>query len=162
MTHPARDQALADFYQQHKDDPNVLDKWFSVQARANRADSLDVVKTLMAHPDFTFKNPNRLRAVIGVFANANPRAFHALDGSGYKILADTVIALNSINPMTAARILTPMREWERYDDKRKALMKNELVRILNTPNLSNDVFEIVSKSLGEQYAKPALANKIGR
>jgi aminopeptidase N len=139
--------AFEDFYKTWKNDPLVLDKWFSLQAIADRQDAPESVAKLLQHPDFTYKNPNRLRSLIGSFAAGNPKWFHRADGAGYKLLSETVIKLNAINPSTAARILTPMRQWRKYDAARKLLMENELKRILSEKDISNDVYEIVSKSL---------------
>ena len=139
--------AFADFYKTWKNDPLVLDKWFSLQAIADRPDAPEIVTRLLQHPDFTYKNPNRLRSLIGSFAAGNQKWFHRADGAGYKLLSETVIKLNSINPSTAARLLTPIRQWRKYDPARKNLMENELKRILSEKDISNDVYEIVSKSL---------------
>ncbi len=139
--------AFDDFYKTWKQDPLVIDKWFGLQALADRADAPEVVTRLLQHHDFTYKNPNRLRALIGNFSAANHKWFHRDDGAGYRILAETVIKLNAINPSTAARLLTPLRQWRKYDAERKLLMENELKRILSEKDISNDVYEIVSKSL---------------
>ena len=139
--------AFEDFYNTWKHEPLVLDKWFSLQAIADRDDAPEIVGKLLSHPDFTYKNPNRLRSLVGSFASGNPKWFHRADGAGYKLLAETVIRLNAINPSTAARILTPMRQWRKYDASRKLLMETELKRILSEKDISNDVYEIVSKSL---------------
>ena len=142
-----RQNAFDDFYKDWKADPLVLDKWFSLQAIADRDDAVEMVHKLMSHPDFTYKNPNRLRSVIGSFASANLKWFHRKDGAGYKLLADTIIKVNGINPSMAARLVAPMRQWRRYDASRKSLMENELKRILSEKDISNDVYEIASKSL---------------
>ncbi len=139
--------AFDDFYKTWKTDPLVIDKWFGLQAVADRADAPEIVTHLLQHPDFTYKNPNRLRALVGNFSNGNQKWFHRDDGAGYRILAETVIKLNAINPSTAARLLTPLRQWRKYDAERKSLMESELKRILSEKNISNDVYEIVSKSL---------------
>lgn len=142
-----REEAFTDFYTKWKDDPLVLDKWFTLQAMADRDDSLEHITQLTQHPDFTLKNPNRLRALIGAFAANNPCHFHRKDGAGYKLLADIVIEVNSINPSVAARLLGPVRLWKKYASPRKDLMEAELKRILDTKDISNDVYEVVSKSL---------------
>ena len=144
---PERDAAFADFYGAWKGDPLVLDKWFSLQAIADRQDCVEMVTQLTGHADFTYKNPNRLRALLGSFSNGNQKWFHRNDGAGYRLLADTIIKVNGINPSTAARLLTPLRQWRRYDTLRKSLMENELKRILSEKGISNDVYEIASKSL---------------
>ncbi len=146
-TSDARKAAFDDFYNTWFQNPLVLDKWFSLQAITDRDDAVEIVSLLTAHPDFTYKNPNRLRSLVGMFASGNQKWFHRADGAGYKLLADTVIKVNGINPSTAARLLTPLRQWKRYDAQRKSLMEHELKRILSEKDISNDVFEIASKSL---------------
>ena len=139
--------ALADFHTFAGQDPLLLDKWFTVQAISDRADVVESVAALAQHPDFTFKNPNRLRALIGAFSMSNPAHFHRADGAGYRLLADAIITANRLNPQTAARLLGPLRQWRRYDIKRQALMESELKRILADKDISKDVYEIASKSL---------------
>ena len=140
-------QALAVFAENFKDNPLVMDQWFSVQAGSVLPGGLERVKALMEHPAFTLKNPNKVRALIGAFAGQNLINFHAADGSGYRFLADLVIQLNGFNPQIASRQLAPLTRWRKYDDARQALMKGELERIRASGQLSSDVFEVVSKSL---------------
>jgi aminopeptidase N len=142
-----QEQALADFYQQWKDDPQVVEQWFAVQSGSTRTGGLRKVHELMEHPAFTIKNPNKVRALIGAFAGQNLINFHAADGSGYRFLADLVIQLNVLNPQIASRQLAPLTRWRKYDSARQALMKAELERILASGELSSDVYEVVSKSL---------------
>ena len=140
-------QALAVFAENFKDNPLVMDQWFSVQAASTLPGGLARVKALMQHPAFTLKNPNKVRALIGAFAGQNLVNFHAADGSGYRFLADLVIELNALNPQIASRQLAPLTRWRKYDAARQALMKGELERILASGALSSDVYEVVSKSL---------------
>ena len=144
-----KDKALAVFAENFKDNPLVMDQWFSVQAGSPLPGGLDRVKALMQHPAFNIKNPNKVRALIGAFAGQNLINFHAADGSGYRFLADLVIQLNGFNPQIASRQLAPLTRWRKYDSARQALMKAELVRIRDSGELSSDVFEVVSKSLAE-------------
>ncbi|UNK80721.1 aminopeptidase N [Sphingopyxis granuli] len=141
-----RAHALDIFYQRYRDNPLVLDKWFQVQAWSLRPDTVDTVRDLARHPDFTLANPNRVRALYGAFT-ANQAAFHRADGAGYRLLADLVIALDPKNPQTAARLIPPFGRWKRFDEARAALMKAELERILAQPGLSRDATEQASKSL---------------
>ncbi len=145
--HPDRDRALAQFHETWRHEDLVINKWFSLQAMSARPDTADRVKALLAHPSFTLKNPNRARALIMSFASANPLHFHAIDGSGYRFLADQVIALDPINPMVAARMVQPLGTWRRHDGTRQALMRAELERVLAVPGLSKGAFEMASKSL---------------
>ncbi|WP_409292784.1 aminopeptidase N [Pseudomonas sp. KCJK9058] len=142
-----RAKALEAFAEHFKDNPLVMDQWFSVQAASTLPGGLARVKALMQHPAFTLKNPNKVRALIGAFAGQNLVNFHAADGSGYRFLADLVIELNALNPQIASRQLAPLTRWRKYDDARQALMKGELERILASGELSSDVYEVVSKSL---------------
>lgn len=140
-------KALASFADYFKDNPLVMDQWFSVQAGCTLPGGLERVQALMAHPAFTLKNPNKVRALIGAFANQNLVNFHRADGAGYRFLADHVITLNALNPQIASRQLAPLTRWRKYDAARQALMRAELERILASGELSSDVFEVVSKSL---------------
>ena len=139
--------ALASFAEHFKDNPLVMDQWFSVQAGSTLPGGLERVKALMQHPAFNIKNPNKVRALVGAFAGQNLINFHAADGSGYRFLADLVIELNGFNPQIASRQLAPLTRWRKYDSARQALMKAELERILASGQLSSDVYEVVSKSL---------------
>lgn len=144
---PERPEALDYFYQRWKDDPLVLDKWFGIQAMSRLKDTLYNVKSLMKHPAFNIKNPNRVRALIGTFAQGNPVRFHDPSGAGYEFVADIVIEIDRLNPQIAARLATAFTMWKRYDDGRKNLMKSQLERIAKLPDLSKDVYEIVSRCL---------------
>jgi len=140
-------KALATFAENFKDNPLVMDQWFSVQAASTLPGGLQRVKELMTHPAFNIKNPNKVRSVVGAFAGQNLFNFHAADGSGYRFLADLVIQLNGFNPQIASRQLAPLTRWRKYDSARQALMKAELERIRASGDLSSDVYEVVSKSL---------------
>jgi len=142
-----RAKALESFAEHFKDNPLVMDQWFSVQAGSPLPGGLERVQQLMTHSAFTLKNPNKVRALIGAFANQNLINFHRADGAGYRFLADQVIALNALNPQIASRLLAPLTRWRKYDNGRQALMKGELERILASGELSRDVYEVVSKSL---------------
>ncbi len=140
-------KALAAFAEHFKDNPLVMDQWFSVQAGSTLPGGLERVQQLMQHPAFTLKNPNKVRALIGAFAGQNLVNFHRADGAGYRFLADLVITLNALNPQIASRQLGPLTRWSKYDASRQALIKTELERILASGELSSDVYEVVSKSL---------------
>ena len=141
-----RAAALDAFHERFHDDALVLDKWFALQAAAQRADTVDQVLALEKHPEFTIANPNRLRALAGTFGG-NHWAFHSPDGRGYRFLADMILGADKLNPQVAARLVPPFGRWRRFEPGRAALMKVELERIAAAPGLSKDVFEQVSKSL---------------
>ncbi|MBD3745656.1 MAG: aminopeptidase N [Sphingopyxis terrae] len=141
-----RAHALDIFYQRYRDNPLVLDKWFQVQAWSMRPDTVEAVRQLAEHADFTLSNPNRVRSLYGAFTG-NQAAFHQADGAGYRLIADLVIALDPRNPQTAARMIPPLGRWKRFDEARAAMMRAELERILAQPGLSRDTTEQASKSL---------------
>ena len=138
--------AIDAFYQQWQHDELVMDKWFSLQASSERFGSLDNIKALLAHPKFNLTNPNRVRAVIGAFTQANPRNFHANDGSGYAFLTEMLLTLDKINPQITARLATPFTRWQRLDEPRPRLIKEQLKVLAERKDLSRDLQELVMKS----------------
>jgi aminopeptidase N len=153
---PERAEALEAFYQRWRNDPLVLDKWFALQAGSARPSALDEVQRLMEHPAFSINNPNKVRALVGMFCMRNTARFHDVSGAGYRFLVDQVIALNRINPQVAARLLQPLSGWKRYDPDRQSLMRSELERVLGTEGLSRDVFEVAAKSLEREPDERAM------
>ncbi|MDQ7077284.1 MAG: aminopeptidase N [Robiginitomaculum sp.] len=144
----AFDVALAVFYDRWKDNPLVLDKWFAVQAGSVRADAIDRVERLLTHPAFTHDNPNRVRSLIGAFAQGNQAAFHAADGRGYALLAEQIKIIDPKNPALAARLLGAFESWQQLEPSRSARAKNTIENLLGTPNLSPNSYEIISRQLG--------------
>jgi aminopeptidase N len=144
---PEREAALASFHAKWRDDALVLDKWFGIQAMSPLPGTMQEVRRLFGHPDFDLRNPNRVRALVSSFA-VNQVRFHAADGAGYRFLADTIIRLDPDNPQIAARMVSPLGQWRRFDAARQGSMKAELSRIVKLPGLSKNTFEMASKSLG--------------
>jgi aminopeptidase N len=141
--------ALAAFEVQWRHDRLVMDKWFSLQViHAAPDQAAATVERLTRHPDFDMKNPNRFRATLGALA-MSPAGFHHASGSGYSLLADWLIRLDALNPQTTARMSTAFETWRRYDQGRQALIKAQLDRILNTPDLSRDTTEMISRILAD-------------
>ena len=145
-----QEQALADFYQQWKDDPQVVEQWFAVQSGSTRTGGLRKVHELMEHPAFDWKNPNKIRSVIGVFAGQNLPAFHAEDGAGYQFLAEQVRKLDDSNPQIAARLVSPLTRWRKFAPVHGEQMKSALETVRDKSGLSRDVYEVVHKSLAGQ------------
>ena len=149
-----RDELLETFYQKWKHETLVVEQWLALQSAAPGRNNLSRVKALLQHEAFDIRNPNKVRSVIGAYCNSNLVGFHALDGEGYRFLADHVLILNRSNPQIASRQLTPLTRWRKYGPARQALMKTQLQRILSEPDLSADVFEVVSKSLQDEVSRP--------
>jgi aminopeptidase N len=143
---PQREEALQAFYDRFREDALVLDKWFALQAAAQRPDTIDQVLRLAGHPDFVMTNPNRLRSLVGMFAG-NHWAFHSADGRGYGFLADMIVGADKLNPQIAARLVPPLGRWRRFEPKRAGMMRDALERVAATSGLSKDVYEQVTKSL---------------
>ena len=139
---------VAAFYEEWRHDRLVIDKWFMLQvAEAPPAKAVETVKTLVQHPDFNWKNPNRFRAVLGAFTGHHA-GFHLKDGAGYELLADWLIKLDPVNPQTTARMCSAFQTWRRYDTGRQALIRAQLDRIAATPGLSRDTTEMITRIQG--------------
>ena len=144
---PERERALADFYTRYAADALVIDKWFSLQAMIPQPDTLGQVRQLTAHPAFSFANPNRVRALIGAFAQGNATQFNRADGAGYAFVADNVLALDPKNPQLAARLATAFRTWRTLEAGRRGKAQAALSRIKAAPGLSRDLADIVERAL---------------
>lgn len=139
--------ALDRFYQQWKHDSLVVNQWLSIQAASDKLCGLEQVKTLMQHDVFDWKNPNKVRAVVSVFAGQNFRHFHGEQGAGYQWLADIVIKVDGLNPQIASRLVGPLTKWKRLAPENGQWMKSALEKIQKHNKLSKDVYEVVSKTL---------------
>jgi aminopeptidase N len=146
---PEREAAFNDFYQRYKNDPLIIDKWFALQAMRPDPATLDRVRALTAHPAFSMANPNRVRSLIGSFAQGNPTQFNRADGSGYEFVADRILELDPANPQVASRMSTAFRNWRTLEAGRRAHARGALQRISAAPNLSRDVTDIVQRALAE-------------
>ena len=144
---PAAERALADFRDTWMHDHVVIDTWFAAQAQSPRAGTLKRVEALTRHPLFALTAPNKVRALIGAFAAANPVQFNRPDGAGYAFLIEQVLALDRMNPQIAARMLGAFRSWRTLETGRRGLARKALQRLARAKNLSSDVHEIVSKML---------------
>jgi aminopeptidase N len=140
-------QALAKFYEQWRNERLVIDKWFSLQVVSCDPEvAVSIATTLTKHTDFTLKNPNRFRALIGALA-MTPAAFHQPDGSAYNLIANQLIALDDLNPQLCARVTTAFDTWKLYDKNRQSMINSALKRIANKPDLSRDTGEILDRLL---------------
>lgn len=142
-----RERTLTDFYARYADNALVIDKWFALQAMIPEAGTLDRVRALTGHKSFDFNNPNRMRSLIGSFAQANPSQFNRPDGQGYDFVAETILALDPKNPQVAARLATAFRTWRSMEAGRRQKAEAALTRIKAVPGLSRDVSEIVERTL---------------
>ncbi|MGI9334960.1 MAG: aminopeptidase N [Gammaproteobacteria bacterium] len=142
-----RVHALNAFESQWIDDPLVMDKWFMLQATSTLPGTLETVRSLLSHPTFDRRNPNRVRSLIGAYVHGNPLRFHSGDGAGYRFLIEQIVDLDRLNPQVAARLAGAFSRWRRFDRPRRDQMREALESLMSTPRLSRDCYEIASKSL---------------
>lgn len=142
-----RSRLMADYETKWLETSLVMDKWLTLQATSGSDSCLERLEALTEHASFSFSNPNRVRSLVGAFAAANIVQFHRHDGKGYDFLTETIIKLNKLNPQVAARLITPLIQFKKFDQHRQVLMKSCLERILALPELSTDLYEKASKAL---------------
>ncbi len=138
---------LQDLLQRDGQDPLIFDKWASLQVSMPTEEVFNTIETITGYPQFSWNNPNRVRAVFSAFSHHNPQQFHRTDGKGYQLLAKIVGQIDQKNPQLAARLITPLLSWRRYDHNRQQLIKQQLELLRAEPGLSNDLFEKVARSL---------------
>jgi aminopeptidase N len=141
------DVALDQFARKWQAEPLVMDKWFTLQAQSHRLGTPSHIAKLMQHACFSLSNPNKVRSLVGNFLHSNLAGFHAADGSGYEFAADTILAVDKLNPQTAARLAGAFNRWKKLEPVRRHHMQKALERIAAATNLSRDVYEIVAKNL---------------
>jgi aminopeptidase N len=146
---PERTAAFDDFYRRYRDDPLIIDKWFALQAMTPDPATLDRVRALTDHPAFSMSNPNRVRSLIGSFAQGNQTQFNRPDGAGYEFVADRILSLDGANPQIAARLTTAFKSWRALEPGRRARAQAALRRIAGEPKLSRDVGDIAQRTLAE-------------
>ena len=149
--HALAAQALPRFHAMFKNEALVLDKWFALQAGAcdRGGQVLPAVRQLMAHPDFTLRNPNRARSLIFSYCNANPGAFHRADAAGYVFWSERVMEIDSLNPQVAARLARALDRWKKLAQPYRSAAREALTRVAAKPDLSNDVREVITHALAD-------------
>ena len=145
-------KCLEHFHQAFQSDALVIDKWFALQAtrQSDLSNPQSVLKDVLAlrqHPDFSLKNPNRVRSLIHAFCMNNPGAFHQPSAASYEFWANHVIELNQINPQVAARLARGLDRWKQFAPNYQIHMKSALELIAKQDNLSSDVAEVIEKAL---------------
>jgi aminopeptidase N len=148
-------RALDHFHSAMRHEPLALDKWFALQAAApeplgdQAGASFMRVKTLLQHPDFTLRNPNRARSLLFALCMQNPAAFHRTDAAGYVFWADRVLEVDAINPQLAARLSRALDRWRQLASPWREAAREAIARVAAGPRLSPDTREIVTRSLEE-------------
>ena len=145
----AREACLGAFYQRWKTEPTVIDKWLQLEATSSVPQTFTRVQELTGHEAFSLGNPNRVRALLVAFSYNNPLHFHDASGKAYSFIGDQILALDKVNPATAATLCEAFSSWKRFEPAQSDLMKGELERIAATKSLSTNLFEIANKLLGK-------------
>ena len=139
---------LNNFYLKWEGNSLVLEKWFEMMSTLNvEGEGVNFIKKLLSHQAFDYKNPNKLRSVLGSFQRENILLFHANDSSGYNFISDQIILIDLKNPQVAARLILPLTRFNNYSELRKEKMKQALHKIYKKNNLSSDLSEIINKAL---------------
>ena len=154
QTHsPLAERALAHFHAAHRHEPLALDKWFGVQALAPETVGdgpsrvLPRVRELLKHPDFTLRNPNRMRSLVSQLCTANPAAFHRPDAAGYVFWAEQLLAVDALNPLVASRLARAMDRWRSLAEPCRSAAREAIARVAARADLSADTREIINRAL---------------
>lgn len=145
-----RDEALSAFYAKWRDNELIVNKWLAWRAMTPDADALDQLAALEAHESFDIKTPNKVRALIGVFAYRNLAAFHREDGAGYEYLAEKIREIDPLNPQLAARLSTAFESWRRLEPGRRPLAERALKTLVEGHDPSENVNEMATRLLSDQ------------
>ncbi|MEO7065782.1 MAG: aminopeptidase N [Rhodanobacter sp.] len=139
--------ALAQYRERYVDNALALDKWFAVQAQCPGEGALERVMQLEHDPAFTMKNPNRVKVLLGTFAQSNRTGFHRADGAGYRFFADRLLTLDALNPQVAARLATAFNGWQRLEPQRRQAAEAAITALAAHSGLSPNLAEIINSVL---------------
>lgn len=140
-------ELLNAFSKTWSNDTLVFDNFFKVQASAPIDETVFTVRKLLSHPNYDSGNPNRIRALPGTMAGANPVALHRKDGAGYKLICSIVEELNDRNTQMAAKLLTPLLSFRRFDTERAEKMQACLTKLRSHPRLARSLYEKLQAAL---------------
>ncbi len=145
-----RKKILENYYKKWRNQPNLVNKWLTINAEIKHARTLDQIKRLIHHPAFNIKNPNNVYALLRTFCENNLFNFHEASGSGYKFLTEQIITIDKFNPQVAAFLAVSLTNGHNLDKKRQRLLKQQLVKLNKTPRISANVYEIITKALSSR------------
>jgi aminopeptidase N len=121
--------------------------WFRAQALSRQPGAAGRVARLAAADDFSMANAPLAMALFGGFFRQNRIGFHEADGSGYRLLRETVLALDRIRPQGVRWLMPQIMNWRRFDAGRRMLMTAELEIMALVPDLSPALRDVVSRAL---------------
>ena len=137
------DAYLADFYKRFQNNDLVIDLWFSVQASADTV-TPDTIKSLLAHADFDWNTPNRVRSVISAFTS-QPTVLWTQEG--LDIYIAVIKKLDDANPVLASRLLQVLARWNTLAEPRRQMAHEQLLE-LQKQATSKHVIESLNSVLG--------------
>ena len=137
------DAYLADFYKRFQNNDLVIDLWFSVQASADTV-TPDTIKSLLAHKDFDWNTPNRVRSVISAFTS-QPTVLWT--DEGLDIYIAVIKKLDDTNPVLASRLLQVLARWNTLAEPRRQMAHEQLLE-LQKQATSKHVIESLNSVLG--------------
>lgn len=140
------DRANHAFYKQWCHEPLVMDKWLTAQASSSASATLNKVQNLLDSSVYKITNPNKVRALLGTFGR-NFTAFHRDADKAYPFYARQILAIDEVNPLVSAKLATNLANWASLAEPHSDMMREQLEFILAKPTISNDLYEIVEKSL---------------
>jgi|GEM_PF-87980 len=143
-----KEAAFADFYEQAKQDLLTFNKYLVATAVSSAPGTLERVKKVVTDPVYDMNIPNMNRSLLVAFTQNYPR-FHAADGSGYTFLCDMLLQLDKINPAGAARVASGFKLYKKLDPVRHEQMGSQLKRMIETDTLSENLYEVVSKTYNQ-------------
>lgn len=142
-----QDEIFNSFEKECGSESLVMDSYFRIRAAVSSEETVFTVRKLLKHQRFDITNPNRVRALVGTLARANPEALHRKDGAGYHLLGALIRRFNDSNAMLAASLVTPLLQFKRFDDERAALMQEELEKLSHITNISRGLSEKIEAAL---------------
>lgn len=140
-------KALDAFYDQHKADHLLVDKWLMLNALSTQDSAIDDIRKLTKHAAFSLTRPNKVRSLIGTFSMMNPVKYNDPSGAGYGLVADIILQLDEINPQVSARMSSCFKSWRILEAGRREKAKLELERIAAHEPLSRDLGEMIARTL---------------
>ncbi|WP_296190485.1 MULTISPECIES: aminopeptidase N [unclassified Psychrobacter] len=146
------DAYLAEFYKRFQNNDLVIDLWFSVQASADTV-TPDTIKSLLAHADFDWNTPNRVRSVISAFTS-QPTVLWTPEG--LNIYIAVIKRLDDANPVLASRLLQVLARWNTLVEPRRQMAHEQLLA-LQKQATSKHVIESLNSVLGTANESSATA-----
>jgi len=137
------DKYLADFYNRFQNNDLVIDLWFSVQASAD-AMTADTIQSLIAHADFDWNTPNRVRSVVSAFTSQPTALWTA---QGLELYIGVIKKLDDANPVLASRLLQVLARWNTLAEPRRQMAHERLIELQKQAS-SKHVLESLNSVLG--------------